>query len=82
VASRIIRDLGAAVGVHVWPHGLRHTAITQAIDAANGLIIDLVRQFSRHRSLNTLLIYRDELENKQGAPAEWVSVRLTGAPHE
>lgn len=72
---RIIRDLGAAAGVHVRPHGLRHTAITQAIDAAarNGLSIDVVRQFSRHRSLGTLMVYRDLHENKQATIAEWVS---------
>jgi integrase/recombinase XerC len=76
---RIVRDLGAATGEHVWPHGIRHTAITQAIDAAaeNRLSIDVVRQFSRHRSLNTLMIYRDLHENKQEVLATWVSNRLT-----
>ena len=78
---RIIRDLGAAAGVHVRPHGIRHTAITQAIDAAakQGLSIDVVRQFSRHRNISTLLIYRDELENKQAAIAELVSGCLSAA---
>jgi len=78
--QHIIRDLGAAVGVHVRPHGIRHTAITQAIDAAakQGLSIDVVRHFSRHRSISTLLIYRDELENKQAALAELVSGCLDG----
>lgn len=72
---RIIRDLGAAAGVHVRPHGIRHTAITQAIDLAaqRGLSIDVVRHFSRHRSLATLMVYRDELENKQRDIAAWVS---------
>lgn len=75
---RIIRDLGAAAGEHVRPHGIRHTAITQAIDAAaeQGLSIDVVRQFSRHRSLNTLMIYRDMHENKQAVLSEWVSGRV------
>lgn len=64
---RIIRDLGAATGVHVWPHGIRHTAITQAIDLAakNAMSIDLVRQFSRHRSIGTLMVYRDLHESKR-----------------
>ena len=76
---RIIRDLGAAAGVHVRPHGIRHTAITQAIDVAarKGLSIDVVRQFSRHRSLGTLMIYRDLHENKQATIAAWVSEQLT-----
>ena len=79
---RIIRDLGAAAGVHVRPHGIRHTAITQAIDAAakQGLSIDVVRHFSRHRNIATLLIYRDELENKQATLAEWVSGCLETQP--
>jgi integrase/recombinase XerC len=75
---RIIRDLGAAAGVHVRPHGIRHTAITQAIDAAakQGLSIDVVRQFSRHRTIGTLLVYRDQHENKQRQLAEWVSATV------
>jgi integrase/recombinase XerC len=80
---RIIRDLGAAAGVHVRPHGLRHTAITTAIDAAaaHGHSIDLVRQFSRHRSLNTLMVYRDihESERTQAMFATFVSQQLKGA---
>ena len=80
---RIIRDLGAAAGVHVRPHGLRHTAITQAIDlaATNSMSLDLVRQFSRHRSLNTLLIYRDLHESKrtQETFARLVSEQLATA---
>ena len=75
---RVIRDLGAAAGVHVRPHGIRHTAITQAIDLAakQGLSIDVVRHFSRHRSLTTLMVYRDELDNKQRDIATWVSEQL------
>lgn len=77
---KIIRDLGAAAGVKVWPHGIRHTAITQAIDIAakHGLSIDVVRHFSRHRSLATLMVYRDELENKQRDIAAWVSELVQG----
>lgn len=76
---RIIRNLGAAVGAHVRPHGLRHTAITQAIDAVaqKGLSIDVVRQFSRHRDIGTLMIYRDLHEKRQASIAAWVSEQLT-----
>lgn len=77
---RIIRDLGADVGVHVRPHGIRHTAITQAIDQAakHAMSIDLVRQFSRHRSLTTLMIYRDlhESSRTQATFAQFVSEQL------
>jgi len=37
-----------------------------------------VRQFSRHQSLTTLMIYRDLHDNKQAAIAEWVSGCLDG----
>lgn len=72
---RVIRDLGAQAGTQVRPHGLRHTAITQAIDlaAAHGLSIDVVRQFSRHKNIATLLVYRDQHENAQPEFARWVS---------
>ena len=47
--------------MHLRPHGIRHTAITQAIDLAgkNGLSTDVIRHFSRHRSLAMLMVYRD-----------------------
>lgn len=59
---RIVRELGERVGLHVWRHGLRHAAITMAIDSGQpaGFGIDPMRAFSRHRSLSTMLVYRDE----------------------
>jgi integrase len=29
---RIVREIGRRAGLHVWCHGLRHTAITMAIE--------------------------------------------------
>jgi integrase/recombinase XerC len=59
---RIVRELGQRVGLHVWCHGLRHTAITTAIERGQqaGIGLDQIRAFSRHRTLATMLIYRDE----------------------
>jgi integrase/recombinase XerC len=59
---RIVRELGARVGLHVWCHALRHTSITTAIQEGQraGLGLDQIRHFSRHRTLATMLIYRDE----------------------
>jgi integrase/recombinase XerC len=59
---RIVRELGAKVGLHVWCHGLRHSAITTAIEHGQkaGLGLDQIRHFSRHKTLATMLIYRDE----------------------
>ena len=39
-------------------HGLRHAAITMALDKTNGDVRTVMR-FSRHRDLNTLMIYDD-----------------------
>lgn len=59
---RIVRELGQRVGLHLWCHGLRHTAITTAIEKGQqaGVGLDQIRAFSRHRTLATMLIYRDE----------------------
>jgi integrase/recombinase XerC len=59
---RIVDELGRRVGVRVWCHALRHTAITEAIIRGQqaGLGIDQIRAFSRHRSLQTMLVYRDQ----------------------
>jgi integrase/recombinase XerC len=59
--GRIVRILGARVGLHVWPHALRHTAISQALEhaAAAGIGFEKVRWYSRHKSIATLLLYQD-----------------------
>ena len=59
---RVVRELGQRVGLHVWCHALRHTSITTAIEKGQqaGVGLDQIRHFSRHRTLATMLIYRDE----------------------
>ena len=59
---RIIRVRGQRANMHLWCHALRHTAITTAIEAGQkaGIGLDQIRTFSRHKSLMTMLIYRDE----------------------
>jgi integrase/recombinase XerC len=58
---RIINAIGQRAGVRVWCHALRHTAITEAIIRGQqaGIGLDQIRAFSRHRSLQTMLVYRD-----------------------
>ncbi len=60
--GRIVDELGRRVGVRVWCHALRHSAITAAIERGQqvGLGLDLIRAFSRHRTLATMLVYQDE----------------------
>jgi hypothetical protein len=58
---RIVEDLGRRVGVRVWCHALRHSAITTAIIGGQqaGVGLDQIRAFSRHATLATMLVYRD-----------------------
>ena len=69
----IIRDLGRKACIEAWPHGLRHTAITRALDATGG---DLrkVQRFSRHRDVRTVMIYDDNRADLGRAVADLVAV--------
>ncbi|MEM2932468.1 MAG: tyrosine-type recombinase/integrase [Nitrososphaerota archaeon] len=55
---KIIRYLGRRAGIKTRPHGLRHAAITEALDLTGGNIRAVAR-FSRHRNLQTLTVYDD-----------------------
>ena len=62
-ADSILRMLGAlseaaSLDKNVRPHGLRHYAITKALDSENGNYRD-VAKFSRHKNIQTLTIYDD-----------------------
>ena len=71
--ARITGAAGEAAGVGVVrPHGLRHAAITHALDVAAG-DTRRVAKFSRHRNLNTLLIYDDARQDDGGAVASLVA---------
>lgn len=72
---RMLRKLGADLGLEVRPHGVRHTSITLACRLAQkqDIGLDEVRQFSRHKSVSVLQIYLDQDRNVQGALADLVS---------
>ena len=48
----------AGIKKQMSPHRIRHSAITAALDATNG-DVRKVQKLSRHRNLNTLMIYDD-----------------------
>lgn len=75
---RIVRKLGEKIGIKTRPHGLRHTAITEAVKKAqaNGIGLDEVRDFSRHADIKTLLIYRDRERNVQGILSALVAAEI------
>jgi integrase/recombinase XerC len=73
---QIFTDLSARARLpRVRPHGLRHAAITTALDATSG---DLrrVQRFSRHADVRTLQVYDDNRTDLGGEVAKLVAARL------
>lgn len=68
----VVRAWGRAAGVRVTPHGLRHAAITHALDITNG-DVRAVQRFSRHRDLRTLQVYDDNRQDLGGQVAALVA---------
>ncbi len=75
----LVRKLGQSVGVDVWPHGLRHTAITEALDLTEG-DVRAVQRFSRHRDVRVLTIYDDNRTDMAGKVARMVASNGNGGP--
>jgi len=72
---RLVRDLGETVGVKTRPHGIRHTAISEALKKAqaSGYDLEEVLDFSRHADVRTMMVYRDKERDVQGKLSELVS---------
>lgn len=68
---RLVRRLGTDVGVTVRPHGLRHSAITAALDLTGDL--RAVQRFSRHRDVRVLTWYDDNRADLGGDVARRVA---------
>lgn len=75
---KIVGRLGADVGLEVRPHGLRHAAITAALEVTQG-DVRRAQRFSRHRDLRTLTIYDDARRDMAGEVASLVSLSIKGA---
>lgn len=71
---RVVRDIASAAGIKkpMSPHRLRHSSITIALDQTNGDVRS-VQKLSRHKKIDTLLIYDDNREDKQGKITELLS---------
>jgi len=78
---RLVRGLGEANGFMTRPHGVRHTAITEAckVAAANGIGLEEVLDFSRHSrsSVAILMVYRDRERNIQGQLANCIAAEAS-----
>jgi integrase/recombinase XerC len=69
---KMIRELGKKVGIKVRPHGIRHTGITVALDRTGG-DVRKVQKFSRHKSIQTVLVYDDRRRDEGGDVAKLVA---------
>ena len=70
--ARMLAVLGEAVGLTVRPHGLRHAAITEALDLTNGNS-RMVQRFSRHRDARVLGLYDDNRQDLGGEVARRIA---------
>lgn len=68
----MVVELSTKAGKRTTPHGLRHTAITQAC-AMTGGDIARVQRFSRHADPRTVMEYVDNLEDAAGDLAAQLS---------
>lgn len=72
--ARVVEALGRSAGLsgRVRPHGLRHQAVTEALDRTNG-DVRAVQKFSRHKKLDTLMVYDDNRRDLAGDVARLVA---------
>jgi integrase/recombinase XerC len=68
----IVRALGREAGLAVRPHGLRHLAITSALDLTKG-DVRAVQKFSRHKDVRVLAAYDDNRQDLAGEVAAMVA---------
>ena len=70
-----IEALGQEEGERVGAHGLRHTAITLVLDLTNG-DVRKAQRFSRHKSLDVLMVYDDNRTDLAGEASRMVADAL------
>jgi integrase/recombinase XerC len=71
----MVRELGRKAGLKVWPHGIRHSAITEALDATSGNI-RAVQRFSRHKDVRVVERYDDNRQDLAGEVARKVAASV------
>jgi integrase/recombinase XerC len=72
---RIVERIGRDLGLTVRPHGIRHTAVTTALELTGG-DVRRVRQFSAHADIRTVLRYDDCRMDAAGEIARQVAAAL------
>jgi len=69
---RMVQKRGEEAGIETRPHGLRHAAITQALDLTHGDVRAVMR-YSRHQDMKTVAIYDDNRKDLAGEVARLVA---------
>jgi integrase/recombinase XerC len=72
---KILGTMGEKLGGVIRPHGLRHAAITAALDETNGNV-RAAREFSGHASVEVLMKYDDNRKDVGGEVAGKVIRRI------
>jgi len=67
----ILQRAGRA-GIRARPHGLRHAAITEALELTRGNVA-AVQAFSRHKDPRTVMVYDDRRRDQAGEVAQLVA---------
>lgn len=74
-AYKAVARIGARAGVPLYPHLMRHTAITLALDA--GAAVDRVQSWAGHASLDTTMGYAQARQQLDASPgydvARWLA---------
>jgi integrase/recombinase XerC len=63
IVSQVAKNI--KISKQMSPHRVRHSAITAALDATNGNVRK-VQKLSRHKKIDTLMLYDDNRTNMQG----------------
>lgn len=58
----IVQAIGEKAGVRVWPHGLRHAAITSFLDETGG-DVRAAQRLARHGNIQTTIRYDDNRQD-------------------
>jgi integrase/recombinase XerC len=72
---KILATMGEKLGGVIRPHGLRHAAITAALDETNGNV-RAAREFSGHTSIEVLMRYDDNRRDVGGEVSTRVIRRI------
>ena len=70
---RITKSVFAIADINKAVHGLRHYFVTTLLEALQGDVVK-VQQWSRHATLDMLVIYNDEINTLKTAPAVFAAL--------